>query len=263
MAHERNSERAFVGTSVLFFIVSAGLTTMWSTSMSSMGGMTMPGGWTMSMTWMRLPGQSWMSTAAWFVCMWLVMMVAMMLPSLVPALCRYRQTAGGITEGRLNWLTTVVAMGYFFVWTVCALAVFPLGATLARVEMEEPVLARHVPIGVAVVVLIAGALQFTTWKSDHLGCFRGASETEPRPAVDVGTAWWHGLHLGIHCLYGCAGFTAILLVIGVMDLKVMALVTAAITAERLAPNGERVARTFGIVIVVVGLFLILRAVGLA
>ena len=52
---------------------------------------------------------------------------------------------------------------------------------------------------------------------------------------------------------------AILLVIGVMDLGAMALVTAAITAERLAPAGERVARGIGIVVIVAGLGLIAAA----
>ena len=51
---------------------------------------------------------------------------------------------------------------------------------------------------------------------------------------------------------------AILLVIGVMDLRVMAVVTAAITVERLAPSGERVARAIGVVVVAAGLFLIVR-----
>jgi hypothetical protein len=39
----------------------------------------------------------------------------------------------------------------------------------------------------------------------------------------------HGLRLGLHCGACCAGLTAILLVIGVVDLRVMAVVTAAIT----------------------------------
>jgi predicted metal-binding membrane protein len=55
---------------------------------------------------------------------------------------------------------------------------------------------------------------------------------------------------------------AILLVIGVMDLRAMAVVTAAITVERLAPAGERVARVTGAVVVGAGLFLIARAAGL-
>ena len=56
---------------------------------------------------------------------------------------------------------------------------------------------------------------------------------------------------------------AILLVIGVMDLRAMAVVTAAISVERLLPSGERVARAIGAVGVGAGLLLIARAVGLA
>ena len=42
------------------------------------------------------------------------------------------------------------------------------------------------------------------------------------------------------------------MVLGVMDLSAMAIVTAAITAERLAPAGERIARALGIVVVGAG-----------
>jgi predicted metal-binding membrane protein len=56
-----------------------------------------------------------------------------------------------------------------------------------------------------------------------------------------------------------AGLTAILLVLGVMDLKVMAVVTAAATVERLAPAGERIARGIGAIVVAAGLLLIARA----
>jgi predicted metal-binding membrane protein len=50
-------------------------------------------------------------------------------------------------------------------------------------------------------------------------------------------------------------------VIGVMDLLPMALVTAAITAERLAPGGHRIARVIAAVAVGAGVFLVARAVG--
>jgi predicted metal-binding membrane protein len=81
--------------------------------------------------------------------------------------------------------------------------------------------------------------------------------------ADAGTAWRHGLHLGLHCIYCCAGLMAILFVLGVMDLRAMGVVTAAITAERLVPEGKRVARAIGVVTIGAGLFLIARAVGLA
>src|SRR5216117_2031433 len=155
---------------------------------------------------MPMPG-----AAGSFLCMWVVMMVAMMLPSLVPMLWRYRQAVGGTGETRLVRLTALVGVGYFFVWTVFGMAAFPLGVALA---------------------------------------------------ADADTAWRHGLRLGLHCSQCCVGLIAILLVIGVMDLRAMAVVAAAITVERLAPSGERVARATGAVAVGAGLFLIARAAGL-
>ena len=142
--------------------------------MSAMGEMPMPGGWTMSMAWMRMPGQTWPGAAASFLGMWVVMMVAMMLPSLVPMLWRYRQAVGRTGETRLGRLTALVGVGYFFVWTVFGMAAFPLGVALAASEMQQPALARAVPIAAGVVVLIAGALQLTAWKARHLACCREA-----------------------------------------------------------------------------------------
>ena len=237
------------------------VTIAWCASMSAMGGMPMPGGWTMSMAWMRMPGQTWPGAAASFLGMWVVMMVAMMLPSLVPMLWRYRQAVGGTGERRLGRLTALVGVGYFFVWTVFGMAAFPLGVALAAIAMQQPALARAVPIAVGMVVLIAGVFQFTWWKAHHLAFCLEALGCRALPA-DAGTAWRHGLRLGLHCSHCCFGLMSILLVIGVMDLRAMAVVTAAITVERLAPAGERVARATGAVVVGAGLLVIARAAGL-
>jgi predicted metal-binding membrane protein len=256
MASEQTSERAFFGVSVLLFAASAALTIFWCASMSAM---PMPGGWTMSMAWMRMPGQTWPGAAASFLGMWVVMMVAMMLPARAPMLWRYRQAVCRTDETRLGRLTALVGGGYFFVWTVFGMAAFPLGVALAAVEMQQPALARFVPVAVGIVVMIGGALQLTAWKARHLACCREAPEHGRTLAADAGTAWRHGLRLGLHCSRCCVGLMAILLVIGVMDLRAMAIVAAAITVERLAPAGERVARAIGAVVVGAGLFLIARA----
>jgi len=261
MSSGRASQRTFFGVSALLFAASTAVTIVWCASMSAMGEMPMPGGWTMSMAWMRMPGQTWPGAAASFLGMWVVMMVAMMLPSLVPMLWRYRQAVGRTGETHLGRLTALVGVGYFFVWTMFGMAAFALGVALAAVEMQLPALARAVPIAAGVVVLIAGALQFTAWKAHHLACCRESPACRRTLLADSGTAWRHGLRLGLHCSTCCAGPTAILLVIGVMDLGAMAVVAAAITAERLAPAGERVARAIGAVVVGAGLLLIARASG--
>jgi predicted metal-binding membrane protein len=260
MASDRASRRAFLSVSALLFAASAAVTIVWCASMSGMGGMPMPGGWTMSMAWMRMPGQTWPGAAATFLGMWVVMMMAMMLPSLVPMLWRYRQAVGNTGETRLAGLTALAGAGYFCVWTIFGMMAFPLGIALAEIEMQEPALARAVPGAVGVVVLMAGALQFTAWKARHLACCRGTPGYGSTLPADAATAWRHGLRLGLHCSYCCAGLTAILLVTGVMDLRAMAVVAAAITLERLAPRGERVARAIGVVVVGAGLLLIAQAV---
>jgi predicted metal-binding membrane protein len=227
-----------------------------------MGEMPMTGGGTMFMTWMQMPGKPWLGAAASFLAMWIVMMMAMMLPSLVPMLWRYRQGVVRTGETRLGRLMTLVGVGYFFVWTLFGMAVFPLGVALASVQMQHPALTRAVPIAVGVVILIAGSFQLTAWKARHLACCREAPGRGRMLRADAVTAWRHGLRLGLHCTNCSVGLMAILLVIGVMNLRAMALVAAAMTVERLAPTGEHVARATGIVVLGAGLFLIARAAGL-
>jgi predicted metal-binding membrane protein len=224
-----------------------------------MGGMAMPGGWTMSMAWMRMPGQTWSAAATSFLGMWVVMMVPMMLPVLVPMLRSYREGLAGTSTTRRRWLTVIVAAGYFVVWTAIGAVVFPLGATLAAAEMQMSLLARSVPLAVGVAVLIAGVVQLTAWKARTLACCRetpGAGETLPADAM---TALRQGVRLGLICARCCANLMLVLMVVGVMDFATMAVVTAAITGERLAPAGERVARLTGGVVVAAGLVLIVLA----
>jgi predicted metal-binding membrane protein len=256
MASNRISRQAFFGLSAVLFVASTAVTIVWCASMSAMVEMPMPGGWTMSMAWMRMPGQTWPGAAASFLGMWIVMMMTMMLPSLVPMLWRYRQAVGRTGETRVDQLTALVGVGYFFVWIVLGIAAFALGVTLAEIEMQQPALARGVPLAAGVVVLIAGALQFTPWKARHLVCCREVPGRGRALAANAATAWRHGLRLGFHCSCCSAGLTLILLVVGFMDLRAMAAITAAITIERLAPAGERVARAIGAVAVMAGLFLI-------
>jgi len=254
--------RAFWGVSALLFAASTAGTIVWCAAMSAMAQMPMAGGWTMSMAWMRVPGQTWPGAAASFLGMWVVMMVAMMLPSLVPMLVRYRQAVADAGDARFGRLTALVGTGYFFVWTAFGVAAFPIGVALAELEMRQPALSRAVPVAVGAVVLLAGALQLTGWKARHLACCRESPGRSRALPADAGTAWRHGVRLGLHCSYCCLGLMAILLVMGVMDLRAMAVVAAIVTVERVAPAGERVARATGAVIVAAGVILIARAAGM-
>jgi len=250
------SERTFLGVSALVFAASTAVTILWCASMSSMDGMPMPGGWTMSMAWMRMPGQTWAEAGATFLGMWTVMMVAMMLPCLVPMLARYRAAVRRSGAPSLGRSTAIVGAGYYAVWTAIGIAAFPLGVALASIEMRQPAIARAVPFAVGGIVMIAGLLQLTRWKARGLACCREAPSSGRAPVTPLR----HGLELGIRCAKSCGNLMTLLLVLGVMDLWAMTVVTAAITLERVIPSGVRVARATGSLLAGVGVFLLAQAV---
>jgi predicted metal-binding membrane protein len=257
MTNTRRPERAVIVTAALAFAASTTVTVAWCSSMSAMPGMDMPGGWTMSMTWMRMPGQSWTGAAATFLGMWIVMMVAMMLPVLAPMLLRYQRAVSPAGAARLVRLTIAVGAAYFLVWAAFGLAVYPVGIALAEATMTRPSLARATPVVIGLVVMIAGLLQYTAWKARQLVCCHANPVQGLRQ--DSSTAFRHGMQLGMRCIRCCLGPTVVLLCLGVMDLRAMAIVTAAIALERLSPAGLRLARLTGALATSAGLWMTIQA----
>jgi predicted metal-binding membrane protein len=254
-------ERGFLGTSAILFMASAAATVHWCRSMS--GSMAMPGGWTMSMAWMRMSGQTCVGAAATFMGMWVVMMAAMMMPSLVPMLLRYRGSVHGPDEARIGRLTALVGAGYLFVWAIFGAAVYPLGLVSTAAEMQWHPLARSVPIATGVVLLLAGWVQLSAWKARELARCRDVPGCEHLQPMHTWTAWQYGLHLGVHCSLCCSGFMLVLVATGVMDLRAMAILTAAITIERLSPRPQPAARAAGVALIGVATLVIARALTVA
>jgi predicted metal-binding membrane protein len=239
---------------VLVFTASAAVTIAWCGSMSGMPGMEMPGGWTMSMAWMRMPGQGWLGYAGTFIGMWAVMMVAMMLPAFMPMLASYGRSLSVASLGapKKRALGAVVVAGYFATWILFGLALLPPGTAFAELAMRIPAVSQAVPVMGALVVLAAGLSQFTAWKSRRLACCRHTIDCCRDRQPGYRAAWRHGLKIGARCVHSCAGLTAVLLVIGVMDLLAMALVTIAISAERLMPERSRAPRVIGASLLALG-----------
>jgi predicted metal-binding membrane protein len=254
-----SGQRTFIAIAALCFIASAAVTVTWCGSMSSMPGMPMAGGWTMSMAWMRMPGQGWPGAAATFLCMWAVMMIAMMVPALVPMLIDYRESLRPAPPARVHGLTLRVAAGYFLVWTIIGAVAWPFGVAVAELAMRIPTVAHAVPLVAASVTVLAGAWQRSAWKSRQLACCRRTIDCCRLPAATPRAAWRQGFDLGVRCLRCCAPLTAMLFVSGVMELRAMVLVAAAITVERVASWGGRAARVSGAALVAVGLLGLCRA----
>jgi len=202
--------------------------------------------------------ESWPGAAAGYMGMWMAMMVPMMLPSLVPMLAQYRGCVGGASGFRLHGLTVLVGTGYFVVWAALGVAAYAGGAILMAAELRWEAVEGWLPVVAGAVLLVAGGVQLSRWKSRQLARCLEASSCGSPPEPDALSAWTHGLKLGVRCALCCSGLMLALLAMGTMNLCAMALVTLVITAERLAPVPQRVARLAGLAIVAVGAVTIAR-----
>ena len=190
----------------------------------------------------------------------IAMMVAMMLPSIAPTVRRHHRRLRSLRVCRAGSRTTLFFAGYAAVWAAIGLAMFAMNVGLSTTAMSSPT-DPHVRMWAAGVVLGGGLLQRSRWKARRLRrCAQACVDAAPC-AGSFAAAWRGGRRLGIDCGLSCVPPMAVLLVSGVMDLRMMALTTAAITAERVAPAGERIARLTGTVAVLAGLVMFGLSVG--
>jgi len=255
--------RAFGVALVAVFAAAVWATLAQHASMDATGGMPMAGGWTLSAGWLRPCGWRAGRAFAAFAGMWGAMTVTMMLPVLAPVLWRYRQTLGMVGAARAAAFVAVAGAGYFSVWVALGVVAFPVGRALAVEATRLPALAAAMPFAAGALVIGAGALQFSGWKMRRLACCRHApaGAGARSMAAETGAAWRHGVRAARRCGACCGNLMAIALAAGVMDLRVMAVVTVAIAAERLAPAGGRVARIVGGVAIGAGATMIACAAG--
>lgn len=181
------------------------------------------------------------------------MMLAMMLPSIAPAVWRYHRRLRATRAPVAAQRTMLFAAGYLSVWAAAALALFASSVGLSATGALGLTGPLFGPWATAVVVLGAGALQCSPWKVNQLRRCRWARVTNPLAPRQVITAWRDGCMLGVACALSCAAPMAVLLAAGLMNARMMLVITAAITAERVGAASARVARVSGALIVVAGL----------
>ena len=203
----------------------------------------MPGGWTMSMMWMRMPGHTWLASATTFLLMWLAMMIAMMLPSALPTFLKTRRAAAALS---------LMAIGYFAVWLISGVGIYALGVAFAAAAMRWENFSRVVPLLSGAALVAAGAFQFTRWKMTTLlgcrsllGCTSGCPERE--------SSFRLGCKQGATCCLCCAAPTMILVVLGMMNPLVIVGIATVIAAEKLLPRPEIVARLIGFTAIAAGI----------
>jgi predicted metal-binding membrane protein len=230
----------FIAICVIAFGASVAATAYFCRSMCS--DMEMPGGWTMSMMWMPMRGETWFASATSFLFMWLAMMVAMMMPSALPTFLKVRRQ-----WAFLCWM----AVGYFVIWSAAGVGIYALGMTFAAVAMRSELFSRTVPWLLGASVIAAGAIQFTRWKMTHLlrcrsrfGCGISCLRQE--------TSFRLGCNQGVACCLCCAPLLTIQLALGIMNPLVMIVVAMVIAAEKLLRQPAIVARLVGISTIIAG-----------
>ncbi len=233
------------------FLACAGIT--WSFVRGMSGGMRMPGGWTMSMMWMTMPGWTIWSTAVMFLVMWQAMMIAMMLPSTWPMIELYRRVARSTGEPHPGLSAFLLGAGYFGAWLAFGALAFAIGFAWSAQTMRSATVSRAAPVIAGSLLVVAGAFQFTPWKDACLHHCRS-------PLLMLGKSWKRGLaaalrigwHHGLFCVGCCWALMLIQMILGVMNLGVMILVAAVIGFEKLWKRGPLLARCAGVASILFG-----------
>lgn len=182
--------------------------------------------------------------------MWMAMTAVMMAPIVVPWLrALRRQAAGRNTPSFVGSF----AVGYAIAWTGFSAAAAALQLSLVALEVPVP-FGLDAPLHSATALILAGAFQFTPFKSACLSRCRS-------PAGYLLTHWRSGAtgHLrmglghGLDCVGCCWALMALALVAGMIDLVWMGLLMAVMVAETTLPFGARLTRPVGVGLIGTGL----------
>src|SRR5207249_337259 len=150
-----------------------------------------------------------------------------------------------------------LAAGYLSVWALFSLGATALQRLLATLLVVSSMMEVTSPIVGATLLLIAGAYQLTPIKH---ACLRtcqspfGFLMSRWRPGV--AGAFRLGLEHGVLCVGCCWALMLLLFVGGVMNLAVIAALTAFVAFEKLTPIGARGARITGVLLIAAGIWML-------
>jgi predicted metal-binding membrane protein len=194
-----------------------------------------------------------LGTLGWFLGVWVVMMAAMMFPSVSPTVALYSRMAG--TRSPLAPL--VFAGGYLLTWAVpglLAYGVYDVAHNLAGTQLSWNHTGRWLASGTLVV---AAAYELTPIKDvclakcrSPLGFLLGSWRDGLSGALKMGARH------GAWCIGCCWALMASLFALGVMSIAWMAFVAALIAAEKTLPGGRAVTYGTAAILLVVGVLLL-------
>ena len=188
--------------------------------------------------------------------MWSAMVLAMMLPSAAPMILTYAEIADTAAAKRVEVVSPMVlAGGYLVVWLGFALVATVLHLLLNRAGVIDAT--GSLKVGVAAALLIgAGLYQFSALKQACLRQCRSPFsffflnwKTTVRGVLRL------GIKQGLYCLGCCWAAMLLMFAVGTMNVIWMAMLAAAMTAEKLI-SSTRLSHVFGVVLIAVGFGLV-------
>jgi predicted metal-binding membrane protein len=194
-----------------------------------------------------LPAGSITFPALLYVGGWVLMIVAMMLPTTLPLLGRL----GRLIEKRPDrtMLLTLVILGYFLIWGVFGLAAHSIDFLLHNLVVANPWLTFNGWIIGASVLAAAGVFQFSTLKHDCLAKCRApfsfVNEDRGGPAMHR-QAFLLGVHHGILCVGCCWATMLLMFVVGTGSVGWMLVLGALMAIEKNMSWGRRLSTPLGV-----------------
>ena len=184
--------------------------------------------------------------------MWSVMMIAMMVPAVMPMLIVYRKMERGTKS---EWPVFIFAWGYLISWVLFSLlaALIQWGLHGSGVLGGE-LLVITKPYAAAILVA-AGLYQLTPFKNACLERCRspmGYFLQHFKPGT-LG-AFQMGFSHGLFCIGCCWMLMALMFVGGAMSVLTMAVLSVFIVLERILPPGPWVSRIPGVLLIVAGFY---------
>ncbi len=166
--------------------------------------------------------------------MWLLMMVAMMLPSSAPLALLFAQVQHKRGSGeRVIVPTYILLAGYVAAW-----GVFSAVITLAQWQLHvrtllNPMMDSRSYLLSGAALLSAGAYQWTPWKDTCLRyCRTPISFLLGSWREGAGGAFVMGLHHGMYCVLCCWGLMLVMFAVGVMNMLWMVVIALFILLEK-------------------------------
>ena len=146
---------------------------------------------------------------------------------------------------------------YLLIWSLCGVVAYPLVLGLEKLAANSMWLMGNAARIGGVVLLLAGLYQLSPFKRVCLSKCRTPLQFILSSWHDgYGGAFRMGLEHGAYCLGCCWLLFVILFPLGIMNIAVMALVTALIFAEKSLPIGRPISQLAGVALIIYGALVI-------